>query len=112
MVRGIKFYTESTQSHEFDIKDDDGNPETMLLIVAKNKNGDIVAKAYFGYHPDAGQNVCWQIFVDEGYRRKGIATAMYNLAEERYGEKTVPFPGGHSRDARRFWEARGGRDRS
>jgi len=108
MIKGIRFYTETTQTHEFDIKDDSGNPEPMFYIVAKNKAGEVVASAYFDYHPDAGYNVCWRIFVNEVYRRKGIATAMYNMAEERYGEKIVPFPGGHSRDAKRFWESRGG----
>jgi GNAT superfamily N-acetyltransferase len=55
-----------------------------------------------------------EVDVSKSYRRKGIATAMYDWAEELTGKKIRPstdftgetFEEGLSEDAQKFWNAR------
>jgi GNAT superfamily N-acetyltransferase len=101
-----RYSTTVTTDHEFDANvydDEDFESEPFLFVSARDEDGEAVAKAYFGYHPDADNVVCWQVRVDPDHRRNGIATKMYAIAEEHFGEPLVPFPGGHSDDAKKFW---------
>lgn len=47
--------------------------------------------------------------VKEGYRRKGIATAIYDWAERLWGTTLEPYPGGLSTEAEAFWKSRAAR---
>ena len=61
------------------------------------------------------RSICPQeVYVDEGHRRRGIATAMYDWAEALTGKTIEPSTVGEesafedvlSADAQAFWEAR------
>ena len=44
--------------------------------------------------------------IDEGLRRKGVATELYRLAEEDIGRRLIPSPLGLSPEAISFWKRR------
>jgi 8-oxo-dGTP pyrophosphatase MutT (NUDIX family)/GNAT superfamily N-acetyltransferase len=68
-------------------------------VYAYDKNGKQVGIAKFSYYLEPDQNNTsleikglkgWELQVDPEHRRKGLATAMYKLAEEKSGLKIKP----------------------
>lgn len=83
------------------------NEDQQILEVTVFDGETLISKAYFGYLSESrGSHLaCLEIFVKENYRRQGIATACYNIAQEYYQEPCKPYPG-HSEDASKFWANR------
>ena len=81
--------------------------DQKILEVTVLDEDQVVAKAYFGYlSEDRGSHLaCLEIFVKEDFRRQGVATKCYNLAEEHYQDTCKPYPG-HSAGASHFWSSR------
>lgn len=84
-----------------------GTEDQKILEVKAFDNDLCVGSAYFGYLSKnrGGHLSCLEIFVKPEYRRNGIATKIYNLAEEFYQDSCKPYPG-HSKDAELFWKTR------
>ena len=85
----------------------DEDSDQKILEICVTDGTDHVAKAYFGYLTESrgGRLCCLEIFVEAEFRRKGIATKIYDLAESLYYDKCEPYPG-NSSDAKMFWEKR------
>ena len=86
-------------------------PEENLVITA-SIDGQEIGRVYMrtyspGPVPDNLPNMDLsgeQLYVDPEYRRKGIATMMYNFVQE-LGNTVVPT-GGVTPDGKKFWRAR------
>ena len=81
-------------------------------ITAKLNSGRVIGFACVDHQ---GKNKCFvhDIDVDKKYRRKGVATAMYDFAEELTGKECIPSSSAYqddethlSNDAKKFWEKR------
>jgi 8-oxo-dGTP pyrophosphatase MutT (NUDIX family)/GNAT superfamily N-acetyltransferase len=67
--------------------------------------GRYVGQGYFGDHPYRPGYLEGASEVHPEHRRRGIATGMYNFAEELRGKPTRPATS-HTDDAEAFWQAR------
>jgi GNAT superfamily N-acetyltransferase len=78
----------------------------MLATVGDAYDLRVVAALWYG--PWNCEDVCrleGAIEVDPGYRRQGLASAMYDWAEDLSGLKFAPASS-HTNDAEAFWSAR------
>jgi GNAT superfamily N-acetyltransferase len=105
----VKYQSFNTEDHPYDLNVhsvEDFHDKEVFRIIAKDSNGEEIGRADFAFHSDLSAVVCWKVFVEDEYRRQGIATKMYDLASEFFGEPIQPFPGGHSKDAHGLWRSR------
>ena len=72
-------------------------------VIAKDSNGDVIGTLYAGEHSDG--KMVGSVEVRPDYRRKGVATEMYNYMEEVTGKKLKPAKK-NSEDAQAFWSDR------
>lgn len=80
---------------------DDGD----LQMHAVTKDGNYIGEAYFGEHPFERGRIEGAPEVHPDYRRRGIGTSMYDLAEEMTGKKAAPAR--YNTDyAKAFWKTR------
>ena len=81
--------------------------QQALQIQVTTSDGESVGFAFFGYlNEQRGGNLsCLEVFVKEEYRRKKVATRMYDLAEIHYQDSVKPYPGA-SKDSGLFWKKR------
>ena len=81
--------------------------QQILQVNCYDKNGVQVGQAHFGYlTKDRGGHLSGlEVSVHSSHQRKGLASAMYDLAEEHYFDEIKPYPG-HSIDASKFWKNR------
>jgi len=86
------------------------NPSKANIVVKKVAFG-----MYYAYIGDVNVGVLslddnlhhvTSVTVQPGYRRKGVATALYNFAEQDIGHKLAPSPTYQSEDAKAFWKSR------
>jgi 8-oxo-dGTP diphosphatase len=59
-------------------------------VAAHAPDGSRVGEALIDWHPDGNHIFASFVRVDKDHRRKGLATAMYRLAEELTGAKMIP----------------------
>ncbi len=99
-MRARDFILENKVRPNIDIEWD-GNFAVKALI-----NGKVVGSAEFASDDPEGMGGFYAIDVgvNPEYRRMGVATAMYNAAEEKFGE-LIPSEF-QTDDARAFWQAR------
>jgi len=74
-----------------------------LDVYADEARSDRIGWAQFSGTKDACR--CENIFVEMPYRRTGLATMMYDLAEEIFNVGAVPTDN-LSGDAQQFWKSR------
>lgn len=75
-----------------------------IRVFAHDKNGNLVGKAPFLFHPRHQTLMPAGTRVDEAHRRKGLASAMYSYAENIMGKPVVDEnPGGRTKDAEALW---------
>ena len=100
-MRAHEFIFETKSRPNIDI-DWDGNFTVNAYI-----NGVLVGHAEFASDDPDGEEGFYAISVgvEPEYRRMGVATAMYDAAEEKFGEI---IPSEHQTDdARAFWKSYG-----
>lgn len=78
-----------------------GNKRTHKIIAYKD--GKKVGSANFVHGYDDKTINPSYVNVDKDHRRKGLATAMYNLAEEKSNRKVLEIPLLQSGDAKKLW---------
>jgi GNAT superfamily N-acetyltransferase len=101
-----KTFAKGNYSYEYRSIDDTPESGAQLLgrIIAKDTNGKIIGDLTIG--KNTYQNTFEaSVEVDPKYRRKGIATAMYDIGEEIVGNKFTPAPS-HTPYAEAFWKDR------
>lgn len=76
---------------------------SLWCTVFEVNTGDIVAVATFA--ASRKSVMCDTIDVDANHRRKGIATALYDLSETIFAVSVVPSSI-QSPDSKKFWEKR------
>lgn len=100
-MRAHEFITETKSRSDIEIRWD-GNFTVDAYI-----DGKRVGSAEFASDDPEGRYGFYAISVgvDPAYRRMGVATAMYDAAEEKFGEI---IPSEHQTDdARAFWKSYG-----
>lgn len=83
-------------------------PGEMLAIHILDGDA-VVASADFSRLREShgGHLACFNVNVLESHRRRGLATAMYDAAEERFaGDMVLPYPGNEGGAISDFWVAR------
>lgn len=78
-------------------------PYGIGQATAVDGSGNVVGTAFYDRRDDGRLEA--SVEVAPGYRRKGIASAMYDAIESVEKEKLAPNPG-HSNDAAAFWASR------
>lgn len=82
------------------------DPDIFGTLTAVDDDGNVIGDLFFGKNDDRMEG---SVEVRPENRRKGIATALYNIGEEITGNKFSPsLP--HSADAAAFWERRSNPD--
>lgn len=108
---GGGFYSDALWTRDLpeDADDDDlmaiwPHPGEMLKVTAKIEER-IVGSAEFSYlaQSHGGHLACFNIYVPEEHRQSGIATALYNMAEEVLGDQVLPYPGNEGGAIKKFW---------
>lgn len=82
--------------------------DKFISVYAHDENGRLAGYAHFIKGPDfleAREHESDSLFVKEEHRRKGLAQAMYDLAEEKSGMPLIPSEHLSGR-GRLFWQAR------
>lgn len=84
-------------------ENDFGKGRISLIINAfDSKTDEKIAEAVFAWNKESSEIRPGNVLVSSPYRRKGIATAMYQLAEQHTGLKLLPSKD-QSSDAVNFW---------
>jgi len=83
---------------------DVNHPRQIQEIVAYNPEGKIVGQSQYYNYPDKPM-MSPDVHVTEENRRKGIATAMHELAEKESGRKILQ--GSQTDDAKALWDQAG-----
>ena len=78
---------------------ENGNTNTFVI---EDANGTEVGKAQLS----SDGNYLENIRIDGKYRRKGLATEIYNFIEARKGIELIPSPIKQSKEAKALWEKR------
>lgn len=103
---------EQTKNHDWftlhaepaDKDEGDGLGRTRM-IHAVSHDGQYLGNTFFGDHPTVPGHLEGAFEVNPQHRRKGIASAMYDYAEELHGKPMAPADK-HSDYAAAFWKAR------
>jgi hypothetical protein len=104
LKRTYRLQSTWTSKHSYLIDKEDGAiPKVFRIIAIDKKSNKPIAQADFAYYQEIGEYVAWSVRVNPKQRRKGIATAIYQCAEQKLKETIYPFPGGHSVAAQKFW---------
>jgi GNAT superfamily N-acetyltransferase len=76
-----------------------------MLDVSVFDGEDWLGAAVFSYlcEGHGGHLACFNIYVNDDYRRQGIATALYNAASEQFGDIVLPYPGNEGGAIQHFW---------
>lgn len=109
---------EQTKDHDWftlhaepaDEDEGDGLGRTRMMH-AVSHDGQYLGKTFFGNHPTVPGHLEGAFEVHPEHRRKGIASAMYDWAEELGGKPMAPADS-HSDYAEAFWKARNARTAS
>jgi hypothetical protein len=104
---GGAFYADALWTNDLD-EDDEGNwafPGELLNIDVIAPNGERVGGADFSYlaNGHGGHLACFNIALLDAHQRKGLATALYDCAEEIFGDTVLPYPGNEGGAIQRFW---------
>lgn len=76
---------------------------SLLIQAFLNENNEKIAEATFAWNKELNEIKVGNVLVSAEHRRKGIATAMYQLAEEYSGLVLLPSHD-QSDDAKKFWD--------
>lgn len=71
-------------------------------FIVENEKGEEIGKAQLS----ADGNFLENIRIDEKYRRKGLATQIYNFIEDRKGINLQPSPVKQSKEVKALWDKR------
>lgn len=84
--------------------DDDGNGQSILELDVY-VGGLAIAHAQAGYlAPSHGSHLSMlNIVVAPDWRRKGVASALYDAVEGQYGDSVLPYPGNEGGAIQHFW---------
>lgn len=86
----------------------ESDPGYYDMVATVGEGDELLVVAALGYGPWNCEDVCrleGAIEVDPRFRRRGIASAMYDWAEDLSGLKFAPASS-HTDDAKAFWKAR------
>jgi len=75
------------------------------FVLAKKDNTE-VGKLSFIISKFKPKLIATSVVVDPNYRRLGIATAMYNFAENKLNMKFIPNENVLTPDGKKFWSSR------
>ena len=83
------------------------NPPAYEIVVTVGEGADakVVGLVFYGKNHHGDTTMEGALEVDPNYRRRGLATAMYDWGEELTGLPFAPAKG-HTSDAAAFWRAR------
>ena len=95
--------SEVTYSHTSKPSENEDEPGMTYDVRATAPDGKVIGTAYFGEYDGALRS--GETEVDPAWRRKGIATGMYDHLEKVTGRIVEPSPV-LSEDAKAFWDAR------
>lgn len=76
------------------------------VFTIENNNGEEIGRATLSAKYPNEPLYFDNIKIDEKYRRKGLATKLYDYVENRIGEKLQPSPIKQSVEAQKLWEKR------
>lgn len=76
---------------------------SLIIHAFWNENNEKIAEAIFAWNKESNEIKPGNVIVSAEHRRKGIATNMYQLAEEYSGLKLSPSID-QSDDAKKFWD--------
>jgi GNAT superfamily N-acetyltransferase len=81
----------------------DPKTENRGWIWAYDKDGKFAGHLSYLPDEDDASVLLPTVYVDPQHRRKGIGTAMYQMAEEKSGKTFIPHPDRYSESARALW---------
>ena len=92
-------WQEGEYTFEYTPEDNDGGSISVF------HSEEFAGEFYWARSVDHGNQYIGSVEIEPHHRRRGLATRLYNYAEEMTGEKIIPDPD-NSDDAKAFWRSR------